>query len=180
MKLKTLFVAVLLALSLALVACGDDDDSSEGSATTTETTTEADGGETATEPGGVGSPAPSGEAPRSEKVQIVEFTYQPDPVMVQAGGKVIWQNEDAAPHTATADDGSFDTGTIEQGKIGSETFKEAGTYPYFCEIHPTCAAPWKSSRSNCRPKAGRDGLCCADDRRGGARRPGRAAARAGR
>ena len=25
---------------------------------------------------------------------------------------------------------------IEQGKIGSETFKEAGTYPYFCEIHP--------------------------------------------
>jgi len=49
---------------------------------------------------------------------------------------VIWQNQDAAPHTATADDGSFDTGTIEQGKLGSETFKEAGTYLYFCEIHP--------------------------------------------
>ena len=82
-------------------------------------------------------PAPSGEAAKSEKVEIVEFTYEPDPVVVQAGGKVTWQNEDTAPHTATADDGSFDTGTIEKGKLGSETFKEAGTFTYFCEIHPT-------------------------------------------
>ena len=60
-----------------------------------------------------------------------------EPVTVQLGGKVIWQNEDTAPHTATADDGSFNTGTIEQGKIKSETFKQAGTFTYFCEIHPT-------------------------------------------
>lgn len=132
MKPKALFAALLLALSLALAACGDSDDDTTGSATTTETTTEESG---ATEESG-SEPAPSGEAAKAEKVKIVEFTYQPDPVVVQTGGKVIWQNEDAAPHTATADDGSFDTGTIEQGKIGSETFKEAGTYPYFCEIHP--------------------------------------------
>jgi plastocyanin len=69
-------------------------------------------------------------------VDIVEFTYQPDPVVVQVGGKVIWQNQDTAPHTATADDDSWDTGTIEKGKIGSETFKEAGKFAYFCEIHP--------------------------------------------
>jgi plastocyanin len=50
---------------------------------------------------------------------------------------VIWQNEDFAPHTATADDGSFDTGVIEEGKLGSATFKEPGTFTYFCEIHPT-------------------------------------------
>jgi plastocyanin len=132
MKPKALLAAALLALSLALAACGDSDDDTSGSATTTETTTEEGA---ATEEGG-SSPAPSGEAAKAEKVKIVEFTYQPDPVVVQTGGKVTWQNEDAAPHTATADDGSFDTGTIEQGKIGSETFKEAGTYPYFCEIHP--------------------------------------------
>lgn len=70
-------------------------------------------------------------------MDIVEFTYQPDPVVVQAGGKVIWQNQDTAPHTATADDDSWDTGTIEKGKLGSATFKEAGTFTYFCEIHPT-------------------------------------------
>ena len=58
------------------------------------------------------------------------------PVTIEEGGKVIWQNEDSAPHTATADDGSFDTGTLEEGKLKSENFKEAGTYTYICSIHP--------------------------------------------
>jgi plastocyanin len=82
-------------------------------------------------------PAPSGQAARAEKVEIVDFVYEPDPVVVQIGGKVTWINQDSAPHTATADDGSFDTGTLEQGKLKSETFKQAGTYTYFCEVHPT-------------------------------------------
>ena len=135
MSSKPLFAAALVALSLGLAACGDSgsDSSSTGAETTSpaseESTTETESTES--------DPAPSGEAAKSEKVEIVEFTYQPDPVVVQAGGKVIWQNQDAAPHTATADDGSFDTGTIEKGKIGSETFKEAGVFTYFCEIHPT-------------------------------------------
>ena len=80
-------------------------------------------------------PAPSGEAAKSEKVTVTEFNYEPDPVVVQAGGKVTWQNEDSAPHTATADDGSFDTGAIEEGKL-VRAFKEPGTFTYFCEIHP--------------------------------------------
>ena len=122
----------MVATALAFAACGDsDDETTTESAPATETTSE----ETSPETGG-SAPAPSGEAAQAEKVKIVEFTYQPDPVTVQVGGKVIWQNEDAAPHTATADDGSFDTGTIEQGKLKSETFKNAGSYPYFCEIHP--------------------------------------------
>jgi plastocyanin len=146
MQLKPLFLAALVALSLGLTACGGSgsDSSSEAESAVTdvekgaeEATEEAEDateeGEEATE----SEPAPSGEASKSEKVDIVEFTYQPDPVVVQVGGKVIWQNQDTAPHTATADDGSFDTGTIEKGKIGSETFKEAGTFTYFCEIHPT-------------------------------------------
>lgn len=135
MSSKPLFAAALVALSLGLAACGDSGSDSTTDAETTppasEETTEAGAGETTES-----EPAPSGEAAKSEKVNIVEFTYQPDPVVVQTGGKVIWQNQDAAPHTATADDGSFDTGTIEKGKIGSETFKEAGTFAYFCEIHP--------------------------------------------
>jgi plastocyanin len=127
MKRKAVLLPVLLLLSLALAACGGGSSSTDSSAETEATTT--DTGESTT--------APSGEAQLSEKVKIVEFTYGPDPVVVQVGGKVIWQNEDTAPHTATADDGSFDTGTLERGKIKAETFKQAGTYPYFCEIHPT-------------------------------------------
>jgi plastocyanin len=140
MGLKPLLAAALVALSLGLVACGGGGSDS----TTSEAETSPPAGESgegkAESPGGVetgSEPAPSGEAAKSEKVDIVEFTYQPDPVVVQVGGKVIWQNQDTAPHTATADDDSWDTGTIEKGKIGSETFKEAGRFSYFCEIHPT-------------------------------------------
>jgi plastocyanin len=133
MKPKALLIPVLVALSFSLVACGDDSSSTDTSATT-EPATETSA--TTPEPSG-SAPAPSGEAQRSEKVEIVEYTYGPDPVTVQVGGKVIWLNRDSAPHTATADDGSFDTGTIDQGKLASETFKQAGTYTYFCEIHPT-------------------------------------------
>jgi len=140
MGLKPLLTAALVALSLGLMACGGGGSDSTSEAETAppaseETTEETEAGEEteSTE----SEPAPSGEAKKSEKVEIVEFTYEPDPVVVQVGGKVIWQNQDTAPHTATADDGSFDTGTIEKGKIGSATFKEAGTFTYFCEIHPT-------------------------------------------
>ncbi|MGN6253994.1 MAG: cupredoxin domain-containing protein [Solirubrobacterales bacterium] len=142
MGLKPLLSAALVALSLGLVACGSSGSDSSSEAETAppasgEETSGAAGG--STEEGGSteSEPAPSGAAAKSEKVQIVEFTYEPDPVVVQAGGKVIWQNEDAASHTATADDGSFDTGTIEEGKLGSATFKEPGTFTYHCEIHPT-------------------------------------------
>src|SRR5215218_7207010 len=105
MELKPLFLAALVALSLGLAACGDSgsDSSSEAEPAITgqESGAEQEGAE---EAGGSAEtesePAPSGEAAKSEKVDIVEFTYQPDPVVVQAGGKVIWQNQDAAPHTA--------------------------------------------------------------------------------
>ncbi len=127
MKLKTFLAPVLILLAFALVACGDSGDDSTESAAAPDTSSEPSGN----------APAPSGEAVRAAKVKIVEFAYGPDPVTVQVGGKVIWQNEDTAPHTATADDDSFDTGTLERGKIKSETFQQAGTFTYFCEIHPT-------------------------------------------
>jgi plastocyanin len=124
MGLKPLLAAAMVALSLGLVACGGSGSDSSPSEVENTDSSESES-------------APSGEAAKSEKVQIVEFTYEPDPVVIQVGGKVIWQNEDTAPHTATADDGSFDTGTIEKGKLGSATFKEPGIFTYFCEVHPT-------------------------------------------
>ncbi len=141
MRLPLAFPAlVLVVLGLALAGCGDDDDSGGDGSGGEATATAPEGG--APEPEGdatqqgANAPAPSGDAVRAGKVEIVEFTYEPDPVTIEAGGKVIWINRDSAPHTATADDGSFDTGTLEEGKLGSESFKDAGSYPYFCEIHP--------------------------------------------
>jgi len=130
MNLKTPFTPALIAMALGLSACGGGDDS--------DTSTVTEPAESSTEGNGqsANAPAPRGEAPRAEKVEIANFAYDPDPVTVQVGGKVTWLNQDSAPHTATAEDGSFNTGTLEQGKLKSETFKQAGTYEYICQIHP--------------------------------------------
>jgi plastocyanin len=133
-SLPRAFLASLLAVgALALTACGDDDDSDTTAAAGGTTATETES--TAPEPSG-SAPAPSGDAALAEKVEIVDFAYDPDPVTIEEGGKVTWINRDSAPHTATADDGSFDTGALEEGKLKSENFKKPGSYPYFCEIHP--------------------------------------------
>ena len=137
MKSKLLLPVLVLCFAFAAFAagCGSDDDGDSGSATVTETaieeTTEV---EEATE--GEDERAPSGDAVRSAKVEIEDFAYDPDPVTIEEGGKVTWINRDSAPHTATAEDGSFDTGTLEEGKLGSASFKQAGTYEYVCTIHP--------------------------------------------
>jgi plastocyanin len=128
MKAKALLAAALSLLVIGLSACGGDSDDSS-------TTTTTPAGDSTTDTTGNG-PAPSGEAERSAKVEIVDFAYDPDPVTVQAGGKVIWLNQDSDAHTATAEDGSFDTGSLEEGKLKSETFKEVGTYAYICDFHP--------------------------------------------
>lgn len=140
MKAKALSPVLVLLVAIGLVAfgvsgCGDDDggEGDAGSATVTEATTESE--DTATGEAGDDS-APSGDAVRSAKVEIEDFAYDPDPVTIEEGGKAIWINRDSAPHTATAEDGSFDTGTLEEGKLGSATFKESGTYAYICTIHP--------------------------------------------
>jgi plastocyanin len=129
MEARALFAAVLIVLIFGLAACGGGGE--DGETTATETT-----GESTSEPSGGNAPAPSGDAVRSAKVEIEGFAYDPDPVTIEEGGKVTWINRDSAPHTATAEDGSFDTGTLEEGKLKSETFKEPGTYAYICSIHP--------------------------------------------
>jgi plastocyanin len=141
MHAKTLFIVPALCALIGLGAlgfagCGGGDDETESAATSESPAVapenEAGDDSTASE----NAPAPSGDAVRSAKVEIEDFAYNPDPVTIEEGGKVIWINRDSAPHTATAEDDSFDTGTLEEGKLKSESFKQAGTYEYICSIHP--------------------------------------------
>ncbi|HEX6753230.1 MAG TPA: cupredoxin family copper-binding protein [Solirubrobacterales bacterium] len=137
MSLHRTIALAAIATTLALAACGDDSGSETTGESLAPTTEESPA--PSTEGGsqtGENAPAPSGEAVSSEKVTISGFAYDPEAVTIQAGGKVIWQNEDSAEHTATLDDGSFDTGALAEGKLKSESFKEPGTYAYHCEIHP--------------------------------------------
>lgn len=73
-------------------------------------------------------------------VDIAGFAFSPQSVTVGVSDTVTWTNDDAQGHTATADDASFDTGTIAGGTSKSVTFATAGTFGYHCKIHPTMTA----------------------------------------
>jgi plastocyanin len=70
-------------------------------------------------------------------VSIQDFFFAPAQVNVQPGTTVTWVNNGSAPHTVTADDGSFDSETLQPGQSFSFTFANVGTFSYHCEIHPS-------------------------------------------
>jgi plastocyanin len=80
---------------------------------------------------------PLGVAAADQAVSISGLAFHPATVTVNVGDTVTWTNNDGVSHTATADGGSFDTGTIGNGSSASETFNTAGTFAYHCTIHPT-------------------------------------------
>ena len=65
-------------------------------------------------------------------------SYSPVSVTLSAGQSVAWRNADSVEHTATADGGAFDTGTIAPGETSAPiTLGTAGTFGYHCTFHPT-------------------------------------------
>jgi len=123
-KSKRTAVAVLVASALALGACGDDEESTEPAAS---------GGMTEAPADSAGEDVQSGDV----ALEIVDFAFVPEQVTVEVGSTITWTNIDTAVHTATADDGSFDTGNLQtDGGEGEVTFDSAGTFTYFCQPHP--------------------------------------------
>lgn len=69
-------------------------------------------------------------------VDIVDFSFSPDPLDIAVGTTVTWTNQDAQAHTATGEGNAWTTDKLDQGQSASVTFDEAGTFPYHCEYHP--------------------------------------------
>jgi plastocyanin len=69
-------------------------------------------------------------------VEITGFAYAPPEIRVSPGDTVTWRNRDAAPHTVTADNGGFDSGEFARGATYRRRFDRAGTFAYFCAVHP--------------------------------------------
>jgi plastocyanin len=84
------------------------------------------------------APATTGGA--IESVEIRDFLFTPGNLQVPVGAKVTWTNYDDAPHTATAKDGSWDTGILNKGQAATITFDKAGDYMYYCKVHPNMVA----------------------------------------
>ncbi len=73
--------------------------------------------------------------PVSVTVHEDRFRFIPSQLTIPAGMTVIWVNDEQAKHTATADDGLFDSGDQELGVSYANTFTEPGTYQYYCRYH---------------------------------------------
>jgi plastocyanin len=76
-------------------------------------------------------------AAASTGVTIKNFAFAPASTSIHVGDTITWTNQDVTAHTATASDGSFNTGNINKGKSASHTFTKAGTFAYICSIHPS-------------------------------------------
>jgi plastocyanin len=82
----------------------------------------------------------AGAQGNSTTVSIKNFAFNPPNATVAAGTTVTWVNNDQTAHTVTADDGTFDSGTLQPGQSFSFKFDKAGTYAYHCNIHPDMTA----------------------------------------
>ncbi len=84
--------------------------------------------------------APGSSVPGCE--ETADGCFIPNTVTIDIGGIVTWENNDTAAHTSTggsATDGPsgvFDSSLIMAGSSFSHTFEDAGTFDYFCMVHP--------------------------------------------
>jgi plastocyanin len=76
-------------------------------------------------------------APTTHTVVMEGLAVAPATLTVAKGDTVVWVNKDPFPHTATAQDKSFDSKEIAAGKSWRFTPKKSGTFPYVCTLHPT-------------------------------------------
>ncbi|MEX1178000.1 MAG: plastocyanin/azurin family copper-binding protein [Nitriliruptor sp.] len=63
------------------------------------------------------------------------FVFEPVELSVAAGDTVTWVHDGRISHTVTADDDSFESGTLAAGDTFEVTFDEPGSYPYACDFH---------------------------------------------
>ena len=71
--------------------------------------------------------------------EIRDFAFAPASLSIPVGSTVSWRNTGEAPHTVTAEDGSFDSDMIAAGRSWARTFEQAGTFSYVCAFHPDMA-----------------------------------------
>jgi plastocyanin len=69
-------------------------------------------------------------------VNIDNFVFGPQTITVPVGATVTWTNKDDIPHTSVSTEGVFKSKVLDTDEKFSYTFTKAGTYPYYCTIHP--------------------------------------------
>jgi plastocyanin len=78
--------------------------------------------------------------PAETRASIANFTFKPGTIMVPVGTTVVWENDDDTPHTVVSLDGTFRSPALDTEDKFSFTFDKAGTFEYFCSLHPYMTA----------------------------------------
>ena len=68
-------------------------------------------------------------------VAIHDNFFSPRNLNIAPGDTVKWVQDGNSPHTTTSTTGLWDSGLLGPGATFSVTFSNAGTFPYFCEVH---------------------------------------------
>ena len=90
----------------------------------------------ATRASNAGSPPGAQAQGSNAEVKIDNFVFGPQTLTVAVGSTVTWVNRDDIPHTVVSNDGVFKSKVLDTDDKFSYTFSKAGTFPYFCSIHP--------------------------------------------
>jgi plastocyanin len=73
---------------------------------------------------------------KNVEITIDNFSFAPGTFTVAVGTTVTWINHDDIPHTVVSTDGVFKSKVMDTDEKFSYTFTKAGSYPYFCSVHP--------------------------------------------
>jgi len=70
------------------------------------------------------------------QVTVDNFSFAPATTTVAVGTTVTWTNHDDIPHNVVSPDDKFTSPVLDTDQTFSHTFAAAGTYTYYCSIHP--------------------------------------------
>ncbi len=74
--------------------------------------------------------------PKNHQIDIKRLKFTVKELEVRVGDTVTWTNLDIAPHTATANNKSWDTGRLKKGESKTITITEGFYTNYYCRFHP--------------------------------------------
>jgi plastocyanin len=72
----------------------------------------------------------------ANEITIDNFTFTPKELTVAVGTTVKWVNHDDIPHTVVEKKTTFRSKALDTDDSYSFTFTSAGTFDYFCGLHP--------------------------------------------
>ncbi len=74
---------------------------------------------------------------KQNRIEIKDFTFNPQTITVKSGEKVTWINRDEEPHTIVSVEKQFKKSTaLDTDQEFTITAGAPGTYTYFCSVHP--------------------------------------------